>query len=47
VHLRTLSTISPYFVVLALPGGLLILPALAWWLDRRRNRNRAGTPSQR
>jgi len=41
-HLRTLSTISPYLVVLALPGGLLMLPALAWWLDRRRNRNRAG-----
>lgn len=42
-HLRTLSTISPYLAVLALPGGLLMLPALAWWLDRRRNRNRAGT----
>lgn len=41
-HLRTLSTISPYLVVLALPGGMLMLPALAWWLDRRRNRNRAG-----
>jgi hypothetical protein len=41
-HLRRLSTISPYLVVLALPGGLLALPALAWWLDRRRNRNRAG-----
>jgi hypothetical protein len=43
-HLRTLSTISPYLVVLALPGGLLMLPALAWWLDRRRNRNRSGPP---
>jgi hypothetical protein len=41
-HLRRLSTISPYLVVLALPGSLLVLPALAWWLDRRRNRNRAG-----
>ncbi len=40
-HLRRLSTISPYLVVLALPGSLLVLPALAWWLDRRRNR-RAG-----
>lgn len=43
-RLRTLSTISPYLVVLALPGGLLMLPALAWWLDRRRNRNRSGPP---
>jgi hypothetical protein len=46
-HLRTLSTISPYLVVLALPGGLLMLPALAWWLDRRRNRNRAGPAASR
>ena len=42
-HLRRLSTISPYLVVLALPGGLLMLPALAWWLDRRRNRDRSGS----
>ena len=41
-HLRRLSSISPYLVVLAMPGGMLMLPALAWWLDRRRNRNRAG-----
>jgi hypothetical protein len=34
-------------VVLALPGGLLMLPALAWWLDRRRNRNRAGPAASR
>ena len=40
-HLRRLSTISPYLVVLALPGSALMLPALAWWLDRRRNRSRA------
>jgi transposase len=30
-----LSKISPYPVVRATPGGLLMLPALAWWLDRR------------
>jgi hypothetical protein len=46
-HLRRLSTISPYLVVLALPGGLLMLPALAWWLDRRRTRNRTGPASPR
>ncbi|MGH8703050.1 MAG: hypothetical protein ACREVR_17990 [Burkholderiales bacterium] len=37
-HLRRLSSISRYLVVLAMPGGVLVLPALAWWLDRRRNR---------
>ena len=38
IHLRRLSSLSPYLVVLAMPGGMLALPALAWWLDRRRNR---------
>lgn len=42
VHLRRLSNLSPYLVVLALPGSFIMLPALAWWLDRRRTRNRAG-----
>src|SRR5262245_8849673 len=41
VHLKRLSTLSPYLVVLVMPGGLLVLPALAWWLDRRRLRDRA------
>mgnify|MGYP001619257934 CR=1 FL=1 len=45
-HLRRLSKISPYLVVLVMPGGFFILPALAWWLDRRRNRIRPGTPVQ-
>jgi len=40
VHLRRLSDLSPYLVVLALPGSFILLPALAWWLDRRRNRVR-------
>lgn len=39
-HLRRLTRISPYLVVLAMPGGLMMLPALAWWLDRRRGRAR-------
>ena len=40
VHLRRLSHLSPYLVVLALPGSFLLLPLLAWWLDRRRMRSR-------
>ena len=44
-HLRRLSNISPYLVVLALPGSFLLLPALAWWLDRRRNRGRPPSPA--
>ena len=40
-HLRRLTRVSPYLVVLVMPGGFFLLPALAWWLDRRRNRTRA------
>ena len=36
--LRRLSNISPYLIVLALPGSFLMLPVLGWWLDWRRNR---------
>lgn len=44
-HLRRLSRISPYLVVLVMPGGFFVLPALAWWLDRRRNRIHPVTPA--
>jgi hypothetical protein len=40
-HMKRISALSPYLVVLVMPGGLLALPALAWWLDRRRLRDRA------
>lgn len=43
MHLQRLSRISPYLAVLAMPGGFFMMPALAWWLDRRRNRNRIRT----
>lgn len=35
-HLRRMAHLSPYLIVLLLPGSILILPAYAWWLDRRR-----------
>lgn len=35
-QLRALRDLSPYLVILALPGSFLMLPVLAWWLDRRR-----------
>ncbi len=35
-HLHRLKRVSPYIAVVVLPGGLAMLPALAWWLDRRR-----------
>lgn len=35
-HLRRMAHLSPYLIALILPGSVLILPAYAWWLDRRR-----------
>jgi hypothetical protein len=37
-HLRRMAHISPYLIALMLPGSVLMLPAYAWWLDRRRLR---------
>jgi hypothetical protein len=41
-HFRRLSELSPYLVVVVLPGAPLTLPVLAWWLDRRRQRRQDG-----
>lgn len=35
-QLRALAHMSPYLVIMILPGSFLALPLLAWWLDRRR-----------
>ena len=37
-ELRALADVSPYLFVFLLPGSFLVLPLLAWWLDRRRQR---------
>lgn len=37
-HLRVLSRLSPYLLLLMLPGSALLLPLYAWWLDQRRSR---------
>ena len=34
--LRSASSVSPYLFIWALPGSLLLLPFLAWFLDKRR-----------
>lgn len=46
-QLRILSRVSPYLLLLLLPGSALLLPAYAWWLDRRRKprRGASGSPS--
>jgi hypothetical protein len=38
LQVRRISQLSPYLVVIMMPGGFAVLPVLAWWLDRRRQR---------
>ena len=33
---RSASSVSPYLFIWALPGSVLLLPFLAWFLDARR-----------
>jgi hypothetical protein len=40
-HLRHLARISPYIILFVAPGGLFLLPIMAWWLDRRRLKRNA------
>ena len=37
-HLKRIGGMGRYVALLLLPGGLALLPLLAWWLDRRRER---------
>lgn len=34
--MRAVSAVSPYLIIWALPGSILLLPFLAWHLDARR-----------
>ncbi len=36
-ELRNLSHLSPYLIPLLMPGGIFMLPLVAYWIDRRRN----------
>jgi len=37
-HMKRISGMGRYVALLLLPGGLALLPVLAWWLDRRREK---------
>jgi hypothetical protein len=39
-QMQRVFRLGPYLAIIALPGSFLLLPALAWWLDRRRNRTK-------
>ena len=41
VTLRSLSSVSPYLLIWAIPGSVILLPFLAWYLDRRRQKTQS------
>ncbi|MCI0421597.1 MAG: hypothetical protein L0387_08215 [Acidobacteria bacterium] len=38
MHLKSVAASLPLLAVFTLPGGMLLLPLLAWHLDRRKKR---------
>jgi hypothetical protein len=38
---RSASSVSPYLFIWAIPGSMLLLPFLAWYLDTRRKQRSA------
>jgi hypothetical protein len=43
-HLKRIGGMGRYVALLLLPGGLALLPLLAWWLDRRRDKRPPSKP---
>lgn len=37
-RVKRIYRLCPYLILLVVPGGLIALPALAWWMNRRRIR---------
>jgi hypothetical protein len=35
VHLKRLSRVSAYIAFVVMPGGFVLVPVMAWWLNRR------------
>ena len=44
LNLKCLSHLSAYIAMLVMPGGCALMPVMAWWLDRRRDRRGASRP---
>ena len=43
-QLQRMVAIAPYLLLFVMPGGLFLLPVLAWWLDRRRQQRQQAQP---
>lgn len=44
--LRALSNLSPYLIPILMPGGIFMLPLVAWWLDHRRKKRQQKSQQQ-
>jgi len=44
-QLRSLSALSPYLMLLLLPGAFITLPLFAWWMDLRRKQRSQEYPA--
>ncbi len=43
-ELRAMGHLSPYLIPLLLPGGVFLLPLVAWWMDlREKKREKQGS----
>jgi hypothetical protein len=38
--MRSASSVSPYLIIWVVPGSMLILPFLAWFIDHKRKTRR-------
>ncbi|CAN7484542.1 hypothetical protein [Acidovorax sp. LjRoot117] len=43
--MRSASSVSPYLFIWVIPGSMLILPFMAWFLDRQRKRRERLPPA--
>lgn len=41
--MRSASSVSPYLIIWVIPGSLLLLPLLAWFIDHRRRQRGQST----
>lgn len=39
--LRALSNLSPYLIPIIMPGGIFLLPLIAYWMDQRRHERKS------
>lgn len=45
--LRALRHLSPYLIPILMPGGVFMLPLVAYWLDRRRTERKDAADEQK